>query len=257
MLPDAFADVSYPNSTTWHYQPAGLYNALLAPLTVVPVKGIVWYQGESATHRRDYEQMLCAMIDIWRADWKDENMPFVIVQLPEFMKDPGPWPVETDWAWRRDEQRRAALNRDHTALVVGLGLGEWNDVHPLNKQELAKRVFYAAKFLAYNDKNAPLSPVPRKAILIRNKVIIRFSHTGKGLETRDGQRLQHFAIAGADGRFVRARARIIGKDRIEIWAQDIVKPQQVRYAWANDPGEANLQNSAKLPASTFQWVIDK
>src|SRR5690606_16055569 len=143
--------IPYPVTTTWHYQPAGLYNALLAPLTAFPVRGVVWYQGESATQRRDYDEMLCAMMDKWRADWQEEDMPFIIIQLPEFMKDTDHWPVEADWAVRRDEQRRAALNRDHTALVVGLGLGEWNDVHPLNKKDLAERVILAAEFLAYHN----------------------------------------------------------------------------------------------------------
>ena len=256
-LPEEFAHVSYPVTTTWHYQPAGLYNALLAPLTAVPVKGIIWYQGESATERRDYDKMLCAMIDTWRSDWKDADMPFIIVQLPEFMKDAGPWPMETDWACRRDEQRKAALNRHHTALVVGLGLGEWNDIHPLNKKDLAQRVFSATEFLAYNNDKAPLSPVPVKAILKGNKVIITFSHTGNGLETNDGQLPQHFAVAGADGLFVRAEARITDKNSIAVWATGIEKPQRIRYAWANDPKEANLQNRAGMPASPFEWMLDQ
>jgi sialate O-acetylesterase len=184
-------------------------------------------------------------------------MPFIIVQLPEFMKDPGPWPVETDWACRRDEQRRAALNRHHTALVVGLGLGEWNDVHPLNKKDLAQRVFSAAEFLAYKNDKAPLSPVPEKATLKGNEVVIAFSHTGNGLETKDGNPLQHFAVAGADGRFVRAEARITGKNSIAVWAPGIEKPQRIRYAWANDPKEANLQNRAGMPASPFEWMLDQ
>jgi sialate O-acetylesterase len=256
-LPAEYKHVPYPSATTWHYQPSGLYNALLAPLTAVPVKGVIWYQGESATDRRNYDEMLCAMIDTWRADWKDEDMPFIIVQLPEFMKDTGPWPVETDWACRRDEQRRAALARDHTALVVGLGLGEWNDVHPLNKKDLAQRVFFAAEFLAYKNDKAPLSPVPEKATLKGNKVVITFSHSGKGLETKDGHPLQHFAVAGADGRFVRAEARITGKNSIAVWAPGIEKPQRIRYAWANDPKEANLQNRAGMPASPFEWMLDQ
>ena len=257
LLPEEYAHVPYPGATTWHYQPAGLYNALLAPLTAFPVRGVVWYQGESATERRDYDEMLCAMIDKWRSDWKDDDMPFIIVQLPEFMKDPGPWPVETDWACRRDEQRRAALNRHHTALVVGLGLGEWNDVHPLNKKDLAQRVFSAAEFLAYKNDKAPLSPVPEKATLKGNEVVIAFSHTGNGLETKDGNPLQHFAVAGADGRFVRAEARITGKNSIAVWAPGIEKPQRIRYAWANDPKEANLQNRAGMPASPFEWMLDQ
>ena len=256
-MPGEYSHTPYPVTTTWHYQPAGLYNALLAPLTAFPVRGVVWYQGESATQRRDYDEMLCAMMDKWRKDWKEGDMPFIIIQLPEFMKDTGPWPVETDWAMRRDEQRRAALNRDQTALVVGLGLGEWNDVHPLNKKDLAERVILAAEFLAYHNDKASLSPVPVKAVLKGNKVSIQFIHTGEGLETKDGKALQHFAVAGADGRFIRAQARISAKNSIEVWTPEIEDPKRVRYAWANQPIEANLQNKAGLPASPFEWILDQ
>jgi sialate O-acetylesterase len=98
--------------------------------------------------------------------------------------------------------------------------------------------------------------VPEKAILRGNKVTITFTHTGKGLESKDGKPLQHFAIAGEDGRFVRAQASIKGKNKVEIRIPDTIQPKRVRYAWANDPKEANLQNKAGLPASPFEWVLD-
>lgn len=256
-LPAASADVPFPATTTWHYQPAGLYNALLAPLTQFPVKGVVWYQGESETHRRDYDRMLCALIDRWRRDWKKDALPFVIVQLPDYMKDYGPWPVETDWACRRDEQRRAAEAREHTALVVTLDLGEWNDVHPLNKKDVALRVVAAAEYLGMGNHRAPLSPVPRKVAWKGNRVVITFAHTGKGLATRDGLDPSHFALADGKGRYFRAQARIRGKRKVEVWTEQDFSPVAVRYAWANDPTEANLQNVAGLPAGTFELKMNE
>lgn len=250
------ANAPYPATTTWHYQPAGLYNALLAPLTQFPIKGVIWYQGESQTQRRDYDQMLCALMDRWRNDWNDRALPFVIVQLPNYMKDIGPWPVETDWARRRSEQFMAARARKYTALVVTHDIGEWNDVHPLNKKDLAQRVVSAAEYLGVGNRKAPLSPVPQQVALKGSRVVITFSHTGKGLKTINGLDPSHFALANEQGRYFRAHARIIGKKKVEVWCVENFTPRAVRYAWANDPSEANLQNDAGLPAPTFQWNLN-
>ena len=249
-------DSPYPATTTWHYQPAGLYNALLAPLTQLPLKGVIWYQGESEINRRDYDQMLCALIDRWRNDWNDKALPFVIVQLPNFMKDHAPWPVETDWAKRRDEQLSASRARKHTALVVTHDIGDWNDIHPLNKKDLAQRVFSAAEYLGASNRKAPLSPLPQNVVLRGNRVLITFSYAGKGLTTKDGLDPAHFALADGQGRYFRASARIIGKKKVAVWCVEDFVPRAVRYAWANDPSEANLQNDAGLPAPTFQCNLD-
>jgi sialate O-acetylesterase len=250
------AGAEYPATTTWHYQPAGLYNALLAPLTQLPVKGVIWYQGESETKRRDYGQMLSILIDRWREDWNDDALPFVIVQLPNYMKDKAPWPMETDWANRRDEQLAAVRARKHTALVVTHDIGEWNDIHPLNKKELAHRVVSAAEYLGAGNRKAPLSPLPQHVVLRGNRVVITFSHAGKGLITKDGPDPAHFALADVQGRYFRASARIIGKKKVAVWCKEDFTPHGVRYAWANDPSEANLQNDAGLPAPTFQWNLN-
>ena len=249
-------DFNLHSSTTWHYQPTGLYNALLAPLAGYTVKGAVWYQGESSIDRRDYAQMLRALIMKWREDFGDKRLPFIVVQLPNFMKDSEEWPVESQWAWRRDEQRLAVQQTKHTALAVALDLGEWNDIHPLNKKDLAQRVAACAEYLAYGNKKAPLSPVPDKVYRRGKAVVITFRHAGEGLMTKDGSEPLHFAVSDHRGIFHRAKAVIKGRKKIIVRAPDGFTPVSVRYAWGNNPVDANLQSKAGWPVSPFQVTLN-
>jgi sialate O-acetylesterase len=141
-------------------------------------------------------------------------LPFIVVQLPNFMKDSEEWPVESQWAWRRDEQRLAVQQTKHTALTVAIDLGEWNDIHPLNKKDLAHRVAACAEYLAYGNKKASLSPVPDKVYRRGKAVVITFRHAGEGLMTKDGSEPLHFAVSDHRGIFHRAKALIKGIKKI-------------------------------------------
>ncbi len=232
-------------------QPASLFNAMAAPLTGLAIKGFLWYQGESnVRNAEDYYGYLPTLIKDWRHQWKQGQLPFLYVQLANF-QDATYLPVESDWAVLRDAQLNA-LKVPNTAMAVTIDLGEWNDIHPLNKKGVGTRLALAAQNLAYGDQNVVYSgPVFKEAIVEGNKIRIRFEHIGSGLTTSDGEPPTYLAIAGHDKRFVWANAKIEDNELV-IWQEAIEQPRYVRYAWADNPFGANLINKEGLPASPFR-----
>lgn len=231
--------------------PTALYNAMIAPLTNYAVKGFLWYQGESnAGNPAEYKPLLPALIGDWRSKWKQSALPFLFVQLPNFM-DVQYLPSESSWAETREAQRQA-LSAPNTAMAVTIDLGEWNDVHPDRKKEVGERLALAAMTLAYKEAGVVSSgPLFQSATIGGNKITLSFTATGSGLTTIDGEAPAEFAIAGADKKFVWATARIEG-DKVIVWNDAISHPQYVRYAWADNPANPNLCNKEGLPASPFQ-----
>jgi sialate O-acetylesterase len=137
-------------------------------------------------------------------------------------------------------------------MAVTIDLGEWNDIHPDRKKEVGERLALAAEKIAYGEKDIVSSgPVYQSSTIDGNKVIISFTNTGSGLITNDGEELSQFAIAGADKKFVWAKAKIEG-DKVVVWNEDIADPMYVRYAWADNPDNPNLYNKEGLPASPFR-----
>ncbi|SFD88050.1 sialate O-acetylesterase [Chitinophaga sp. CF118] len=234
--------------------PTALYNAMLAPLTSYPIKGILWYQGESnAGDPAAYAQLLPALIRDWRNKWREGNIPFLYVQLPNFM-DVQYLPSESNWAATREAQRKA-LALPNTGMAVTIDLGEWNDIHPDRKKEVGDRLALLAKKMAYNEQQlVATGPLYENAKSDGNKVIISFSSTGSGLITNDGEAPAQFAVAGADKKFVWANARIEGNTVI-VWSNSIPSPRYVRYAWADNPDNPNLSNREGLLASPFEINI--
>ena len=233
---------------------SGYYNAMIAPIANYKVKGVIWYQGESNTgNAGNYAQLLEALITNWRNVWKMPDMPFLLVQLPNFMK-PQAQPSESGWAKIREAQLKTSLNIPHTALAVTYDTGEWNDIHPLNKKDVAFRLFLGARKLVYGEKDMVSSgPVFKEMKIDGNKIILSFTEIGSGLAS-DGP-LKHFAIAGADQKFVWADAEIAG-DQVIVTGKSVKRPVAVRYAWADNPEGANLRNQEGLLASPFrtdQW----
>jgi sialate O-acetylesterase len=233
------------------YQPFGLFNAMIAPLLNYTIKGVIWYQGEGNISRPyDYHELFAAMIVDWRKNWKQGNFPFLYVQLPNF-GEVNRLPSESNWAELREQQLKT-LSVPHTAMVVAIDLGEWNDLHPLNKKDVGKRLALAAENLAYEDKKMVYSgPVYQSMKIERNRIIISFTNIGSGLIIKKGGALKQFAMAGANKKFVWANARIEG-DKVVVWNDDIQNPVYVRYAWADNPDNANLYNKEGLPASPFR-----
>lgn len=235
-------------------QPTGLYNPMIAPIVPYRVKGFVWYQGEANTNRANqYQYLLPALIKDWRNKWGGEEFPFLFVQLPNFMEEQYS-PSESDWAVLRDGQRKS-LRVPNTAMAVAIELGEWNDIHPLNKKDVGERLALAAEKLAYGNNNIVYSgPLFETAVRNGNRFVLSFSHVGSGLVSKGDTTLRYFTIAGEDKNFVWARAKIEG-DKVIVWSDEVVNPVAVRYAWADNPDGANLYNKEGLPASPFEVVL--
>lgn len=239
-----------PPSTYLPGKPLGMFNAMLAPMTNYTIKGFLWYQGESNTDRaHEYNFALKTLIKEWRDLWELGNLPFLFVQLPEFMEAKNE-PLESNWATLREQQLKT-LSVTNTAMVVTLGLGEWNDIHPLRKKEVSERLALAAEKLAYRKNVVASGPLFKSMKVKGNKIEISFTGCGSGLTTSDGKELKYFAVAGIDEEYAWAKAKIKG-NRVIVWNDSIKIPIQVRYAWADNPAGANLCNKEGLPASSFQ-----
>jgi len=236
-------------------EPTGLYNTMVAPVIRYGIRGFVWYQGEANTgNPKEYRQLLPALINDWRAKWQLGEVPFLYVQLPNFMEVQY-WPAESQWAELR-EAELDALSLPRTAMAVAIDAGEWNDIHPLDKKDVGDRLALAAENIAYGDKSVVASgPVFRAAVVEGHRIVIHFTNTGSGLVAKGGGDLKQFAIAGADKKFVWADARIVGDDVI-VSSEEIPNPVYVRYAWADNPEGANLYNKEGLPASPFRTDHD-
>jgi sialate O-acetylesterase len=231
-------------------QPTGLYNSMIAPLVGYTMKGFVWYQGESNTGRAaEYAMLQPAMINDWRMKWNQPNAPFLFVQLPGFM-DYNYLPSESQWAQLREAQLKS-LSVPNTGMAVAIDLGEWNDIHPDRKKPVGDRLALAAEKIAYGENIVCSGPIYQSQQIDGNKITLSFTNVGSGLITNDGEDLSEFAIAGADKKFVWAKAKIEG-DKVIVWNDAISNPMYVRYAWADDPVNPNFCNKEGLPASPFR-----
>jgi sialate O-acetylesterase len=238
------------SQTFIRWKPLGLFNAMIHPLLNYRIKGAIWYQGESnASRPQEYRRVFPAMINDWRSHWKQGDFPFLFVQLANFM-EAKPQPVESNWALLREAQLKT-LSLPNTGMAVAIDIGEWNDIHPLNKKDVGKRLALAAQAVAYRDKKTVFSgPVFKKMKIKGNEVILTFAK-GSNLVSTTGKPLTGFAIAGSDGQFVWATASI-KKNKIIVSNSSVPNPVAVRYAWADNPEGANLYNEAGLPASPFR-----
>ena len=231
-------------------EPTSLYNGMVAPFRQIPLKGILWYQGESNTgNPKAYEGYQRTLISGLRTVFNQPNLPFIYAQLPNFM-DVAYLPSESNWAELREAQLKAS-SVPNTAMTVNIELGEWNDIHPDNKKDVGERMALAGLKLAYNEGIVYSGPIYYSYKIEDSKVIISFKHVGSGLTTDDGEALSEFAIAGDDKKFVWAKAKIEG-DKVIVWNEAVPNPKYVRYAWADNPDNPNLYNKEGLPASPFR-----
>ncbi len=266
---------SMEKTTTLHYLPSSLFNAKLAPALPLGIKGVIWYQGESNVNRADaqgvhrqpgdqcadetcaastseYRYLFGDLIRDWRKQFKQGDFPFLYAQLANFLPAQRE-PSESKWAQLREAQRQV-LEVKNTAMAVALDIGEWNDIHPLNKKTVGERLALAALKQAYGEKSLLASGPRLQKVKSKGQTLeLLFRDVGDGLEARGGD-LKHIAIAGADKKFVWAKTRM-DKNHIIVWADDIAEPKWVRYAWADNPEGANLYNSAGLPASSFEAKV--
>jgi sialate O-acetylesterase len=230
-----------------HCQPVGLYNAMIAPLLDFPVRGVLWYQGESNdSHPENYGALFTAMIRDWRDKRRQETLPFLFVQLPLFGV-PGENTEASSWAKLREAQA-SALALPATGMAVALDLGEWNDLHPVNKKDVGFRLALAAERLLYNAANTAPGPAPRGACLQNNRITIFFDNCGGGLGARGTPFL---SILSRDSAF-HLPAEITGPDSLSIDVSPVKDPEKVLYAWADNPADRCLYNAEGLPALPFR-----
>lgn len=230
--------------------PSAMWNAMVAPFTTMAIRGVAWYQGESnANDAGRYQRILPLMIDAWRRDFSDPQLPFAIFSLAAFMPFRADLPSEEGWADLRESQRLASISRS-AGLIVLLDIGDANDIHPARKAEAARRLSLWARATVYGEHIEYSGPVLKESKIADGAVTIAFTHA-KGLKTRDGKAPAGFAIAGEDGKFVWADASIEG-ETVVVRSKDVPDPKLVRYAWHNNPETANLVNGEGLPASSFR-----
>ena len=243
------------------YFPATLYNSMVAPWTVYPIRGVIWYHGESnAGAYEEYMKLHPLLIQDWRNKWNNPEMPFLFIQLAAFERHspskPGPadfWknrqPSDSSWPKLREVQT-ATLAIPNTGMAVAIDVGNPFDIHPADKQTLGYRLGKEAERICYGSKAISAGPLYERMTVEGNKVRLFFKNTGSGLVARDGAPAS-FAIAGKDGNFVWADAKIDG-DTVLVWSDKVKEPVEVRYAWAGYPGNANLYNKEGFPASPFR-----
>ncbi len=243
------------NPLTGNQRPANIYNGVLKPTIGYTIRGAIWYQGESNAGRAyQYRDLFPLMIQSWRDEWKQGDFPFYWVQLADY-KNEVDAPVDSEWAELREAQTMTMSRLPNTGEAVILNLGEANDIHPKNKQGVGTRLARWALAKDYGYKIAHQSPTyrgtPEGMQVKGDRVTLKFDHVGGGLDTFDVNNAIGFSIAGADQKFVFAKAKIVDKETIEVWADGIENPVSVRYAWANNP-VCNVQSAEGLALTPFR-----
>ena len=229
-----------------------LYNAMVYPIMPYTIRGFLWYQGENnAGQAKRYRQLLPMLFTDWRVGFRQGNLPFLIVQLPNFMKKQ-PQPMESGWAEMREVQAKALLY-PATGLAVTIDIGEEHYIHPQNKQHVSHRLYLQAQKLAYGRKDIiAMGPTFHSMNIEGNKIRISYLNVAQGLVVR-GKELQGFTIAGNDKKYHWAKAEVQGKDVI-VYSDEVDAPIAVRYAWSDNPN-VNLYNSVGLPAAPFRTDV--
>jgi sialate O-acetylesterase len=227
-----------------------IYNAMIAPLVPYAIRGALWYQGESNAGRAyEYRTTFPLMIQDWRNKWQDE-FSFYFVQLATYGSDQNS-NQGSNWAELREAQTMT-LKLPKTGMAVTTDIGNPKDIHPINKQDVGKRLAATALKNVYNQDVLPSGPLFESANFDDKKAVIAFKYVGKGLVVKDRYGyLKGFEVAGDDHVFYYARAEIQG-DNIVIFHPKGLKPAAVRYAWSDAPEEANLFNVEGFPASPFR-----
>ncbi|MGA2674359.1 MAG: sialate O-acetylesterase [Terracidiphilus sp.] len=237
----------------WHpmlamWGPGLLWNGMIAPLTPFPIRGVIWYQGESNSIIERgpaiYHRLFSTLIEDWRRQWGEGDFPFLYVQIANFKSTP----IE-DWATVREGQLKT-LELRNTAMAVTIDIGDPDNVHPTDKVDVGQRLARAARALSYGEAIEYSGPLYRQATPEGTAIRAWFDHA-KGLTAKGGA-VTGFEVAGADGKFSAATATIEGAT-VVVTSPAVAEPVYVRYGWANSP-QCNLYNSDGLPASPFTSI---
>jgi sialate O-acetylesterase len=240
------SNLGNPNGT-----PASLFNGMINPLLNLAVTGSIWYQGESnASRAYQYRTLFPLLIECWRAKWNQPDLHFFFVQLANFMAA-DTLPAESEWAELREAQTMT-LAMPFTGMAVTTDIGEEKDIHPKNKQDVGHRLALHALKTVYGKSVVNNGPVYQSMSIEGDRVSIIFDPQGSKLVAKDKYGyLKGFAVAGEDKKFYWARARLKGNEVI-VSSELVKSPVAVRYAWSNNPDDANLFNTDGLPASSFR-----
>jgi sialate O-acetylesterase len=231
--------------------PTVIYNAMICPLTKLPITGFIWYQGESNAGRGyEYRYLFPAMITDWRTRFAQGDLPFYFVQPANF-GHPEKTPGESDWAELRESQTYA-LDLSCTGMAVAIDIGEENDIHPKNKQEVGRRLALQALKKTYGKNLECDPPMFENVVFDKNKAIVTVrseSPIGKRMENVS---IPGFELAGKDGVFYFADKVEIDGMTLIVVSSRVSEPAYVRYAWAKNPGISNVFNAAGLPLVPFR-----
>lgn len=227
--------------------PLALYNGMIHPLLPYALRGAIWYQGEANNGEGMlYHEKMNALITGWRSVWDNDDMPFYYVQLAPYRYGAAPTQLPRIW-----EAQTATLEIPQTGMAVTVDIGNTEDIHPRNKQDVGKRLALWALAKTYDRDGLVYSGPLYKSMQIEgDRIRVSFNHVDGGLVSRDEKPLRHFTIAGKDKEFVEATATIDG-ETVVVSADDVENPVAVRFAWHQE-AEPNLSNKAGLPASPFR-----
>lgn len=238
----AFGPNSYPSL---------LYNAMINPIIHFGIKGAIWYQGENnAVRGYQYRKAMPLLIRDWRNHWNEGSFPFYFVQIATFNANNGNSNRGSAWAELRESQTETLSKVPNTGMAVTTDIGDPDNIHPTDKQDVGKRLAALALKNTYGKHIVASGPMYKNMRINGNHVLLSFTGIGSGLYVK-GDALNGFEIAGADRKFYPAKAVVVG-DRVEVYSDKVDKPASVRYAWADDASTANLYNKEEFPAVPFR-----
>ena len=231
------------------YEPCYLYEAGIAPLAGYPLRGVIWYQGESNAHNVElFATEFPALVSSWRRAWADEDMPFHFVQLSSIARP--------SWPHFRDVQRQLAAEIAHCEMAVSSDKGDSLDVHPRDKRPIGERLGRIALHHDYGFTDiVPSGPAIRSAKSKGKSLVLTFDH-GQGMHASDGTALRTFEIADEHGLYHPAETIEVKGNTIRLQSKSVKRPMRARYGWQPFT-RANLVNAANLPASTFEIRVER
>jgi sialate O-acetylesterase len=232
--------------------PTAMFNGMASPLLPYAAKGAIWYQGEANTGKpHEYARLFEAMMRDWRRRIGREDFPFLVAQLP-ILGAPAPNDEASPWALLREAQA-AALGLPAVGMAAALDLGEWNDLHPLNKKDLGARLALAAEALLHGERNGSPGPTVAGAERRGRSLSVRFDRCGSGLIAKGGEAF--VGVVDDNGETARVRAAIEAPDRLSVDLSGIERPALLLYAWADNPADRQLYGGDGLPAQPFRLPI--
>jgi sialate O-acetylesterase len=231
------------------------FNSMIYPLIPFSIKGFLWYQGENNTSKaKQYENLMPLMINNWRSLWQNAELPFLFVQLANY-KQRSFVPLSNDaWAELRDAQQKTLKNTKHVAIASAIDIGDEFNIHPSNKQEVGRRLYEAAKEIAYKQQVVGMGPLFKDASFDGNKVVISFRNVPNGFVSKGSSLDSCFALLDENGKWSWTTAEVYGK-KIVLNLKTIKKPTRIQYAWQSNPS-APLYNQEGLPMFPFNEKIN-